>query len=269
METFTIAQAARHLGLSDQGVRKMLGRQELFVLPGSAPARLSAEHVETVRLLRRESILHELARRSRTPVDLARETRRILQPSATLPDHRAAEQRLRLSLVSPDARQLFGVASLTAACAEGGCRWCLAAAFARTLGGWAPEYSAGFAVLFGQEPCEVCSAGLYGPVMAALAARVHSGGRRPSGPAPRPTEADRVRAREWALQRPVTASARPGQVDDGKVLVARRLRQVRERRKAAVRRGDTEYAAQLSAMARGLEQDAARIDGRPSKRGAS
>lgn len=264
METFTIAQTARHLGLSDQGVRKMIGRQELFILPGSDPARLDAAAVETVRLLRRENILHDLARRNRTPAQLARETRRTLQTTATLPDHKAAEQRLRLSLVSAEARQLFGVASLTAACAEQGCRWCLAGEFSRLLGGWAPaQYSTGFAALFGQEPCEVCGPSLYGSVLASLRARVHGDARRPSGPVRRPSAAERQAAAEWAAQRAVTAAAKPAAADDGKAMVSQRLRDVRARLKDARRRGDTQHAMCLQRQLQALTADASVVDGRP------
>lgn len=248
------------------GVRKLIERQELFVLSGTSPAKLSAEHVETVRMLRRETILHELGRKQKTPVHLAREARQVLFPSylgANLPQHRAEEQRRRLSLVSSEARQLFGVASLTAACSGSGCRWCLAGEFARLLGGWAPTaYSEGFRELFGAEPCAKCGPQLYGSVMASLAARVHPVGVRPSEPALRPSAAERERAQEWVQQRAVTAAARPVQDDDGRGLVSRRRREVQARLKAANRARDTVYAAQLVRQLEGLRADAAAVDGR-------
>lgn len=266
METLTIAQTARHLGLSDQGVRKMIGRQELFVLPGSDPARLDAQHVETVRLLRRETLLHELTRRNHTPVHLAREARRVLFPSYatnTLPQHQAEKQKLRLSLVSSEARQLFGVAALTAACTEEGCRWCLSADFTRVLGGWAPtEYSEGFRELFGQEPCERCGPRLYGTVLASLNARVRQGAEKPpSGRTEAPAPQMRAESRQAVSER-VTA-AQPVQQDDGKDLVSRRLRATRTRLKTAERSGDTAYAAQLRKTLRSLTADASVVDGRP------
>jgi hypothetical protein len=265
METLTIAQAARHLGLSDPGVRKMIERQELFTLSGTSPVKLSAEHVETVRLLRREALLADLAARRKTPVMLASEARRVLFPQhlgANLPQHQAEAQRRRLNLVSSEARQLFGTAAMTAACASEGCRWCLSADFARVLGGWAPtEYSEGFRELFGQEPCERCGPGLYGAVLASLNARVYQGAQTPPGgraeaPAPRM----RAEPRQVVSER-VTA-AQPVQGGDGKELVSRRLRATRVRLKAAERSGDRAYAAQLRKALKTLTADASVVDRR-------
>lgn len=266
METLTIAQTARHLGISDQGIRKMVERQELFILSGTSPVKLNAEHVETVRLLRRESLLLDLARRRMTPVHLAQEVRRRLfrvEEGVNLPEHKAERQRRRLTMLPTEARQLFGVASLTAACAESGCRWCLAQGFARTLGGWAPtEFSPAFRALFDQDPCARCGPALYGAVMASLASRVHPPGTRPSAPAPPASEAERQAAREWAVRRPVTASAAPMGADDGRALVSKRRREVQARLKAANRRGDRAYAESLARSLEALTADARVVDGR-------
>ncbi len=244
----------------------MIGRSELFTLPGTDPVRLDAEHVETARLLRRESLLLDLTRRRRTPVHLAQDARRVLFPTvldANLPQYKSEDQRRRLSLVSTDARQLFGVAALTAACTEDGCRWCTAQKFAEVLGGWAPDaYAEGFRALFDQAPCERCAPGLYGSVMASLAARVRPSGAGRSEGRVAPTAAEREAAREYVTRRPVTAAAQPRQQnDDGKSLVQRRLREVRAQAKDAKRRGDQAYALKLAATARDLEKDAARVDG--------
>lgn len=266
METLTIAQTARHLGLSDSGVRKMIERQELFILPGSDPAKLNAEAVETQRLLRREFLLAEMASRRRTPVTLAREVRQRLfpsEPGANLPQYQAEDQRRRLSLVPPEARQLFGNAALTAACAKDGCRWCLTSEFARLLGGWAPrEYSEGFAVLFDQKPCERCGPGLYRTAMAKLAVRVRpAGDGAPAGRTEPAAPVMRAEPRQAARRAP--APARPVQADDGgKAAIQRRRRQVQERLKAANRAGDSRYADQLARMLEGLRADAAVVDGR-------
>jgi hypothetical protein len=268
METLTIAQTARHLGLSDSGVRKAIERQELFILPGTSPVKLNAEAVETARLLRREVLLAELASRRQTPVTLAREARRVLFPSApgvNLPQHAAEDQRRRLSLVPNEARQLFGVASLTAACTEAGCRWCTAQKFAEVLGGWAPDaYSEGFAALFDQAPCERCGPRLHGTAMAALAARVHPGGERRSGGR---TEgaAPVMRAEPRPAARRASGPARPVQGDDGgKAAIQRRRREVQARLKAANRAGDRAYAEQLVRQMEALRADAAVVDGRQS-----
>ena len=265
METMTIAQAARHLGLSDQRVRQLIDGQELFVLPGLSPAKLSAEHVETVRLLREQSLLADLAVRRRTPVMLAREVRhKLVRPDESgvnLPEYKAERQRRRISWVSPEARQLFGTASITAACVESGCRWCAAAQFAELLGGWAPAvYTEGHAALFGQEPCERCGPRLFGAAMKVLAARVHPGGERPSE-ARTEAPAPQMRAESRPARRQAPTPARPVQPDDGKGMVQRRLRQTRKRLKEAVRSGDERYAADLRTTLTALTADARRIDG--------
>jgi hypothetical protein len=268
MEILTIAQAAKFLGVSDTAARKMIGRQELSVLPGSDPIRLDAGHVEAVLGLRQADAVHDLVRRGSSAVRLARETRAaLLKPheSRPLPDRRAASWSLRMSLLQPAARTLFGVASLTAVGSQDGCRWCRAADFARVLGGWGPtRYGEGFAALFGQEPCEKCGPRLYGSVMESLGVRVRAGGRERPGPRPPLSEAERELAAEWAERRAVTAAAQPVQADDGKALVARRLRTLRGRLKDARRSGDTKYALKLRAMVAELEKDAARVDGRPA-----
>ncbi|MFE1847719.1 hypothetical protein [Streptomyces sp. NPDC059515] len=265
MTTMTIAQAARHLGLSDMRVRQLVDSGELFVLPGTSPAKLSREHVETQRLLRREALLADLAARRRTPVQLAREARRVLFPrevGANLPQHQAEDQRRRMGLVPSEARQLFGVAAITAACAGEGCRWCLTAEFARLLGGWSPqEYSEGFAALFGQEPCERCGPALYGAVMAALRVRVHPGGERPSEVRSEPARPVTRAEPRPARSQPPTA-AQPVQADDGKPMVQARLRDVRAKLKTAERLGDQRYARQLRQTLTALTADAARVDGR-------
>lgn len=261
METFTIAQTARHLGISDQGVRKMIGRQELFLLPGFEPARLDAEHVETARLLRREALLLELASKRRTPVTLAQDVRRSLfPPNDTLLPHRVAEhQRRRLSLLPTEARQLFGAAALSAALVQDKCRWCAAQDFARVLGGWAPtQFSPGFRALFDQDPCAQCAPGLYGAVLASLEARVHPGRHRPPDPV-----AEAIAAEIPAVPAPRPQRAQPVQDDDGgRALVAARLRTARARLKDAKRRNDQAYVLRLAQTVRSLEADAAAVDGR-------
>ncbi|MCZ4515694.1 hypothetical protein O3Q52_47830 [Streptomyces sp. ActVer] len=264
MTAFSIAQTARHLGLSDSGVRKMIERQELFLLPGTDSAKLDAEQVETVRLLRREALILDLASKRQTPVTLARDVRERLFPlrdTTVLPQYEAERQRQRLSLVRTEARQLFGVAALTAACVKDGCRWCSAQDFARILGGWAPDaYSEGFAALFAQEPCEVCGPRLYGAVLASLTARVHPGRQRLPD-----ARAEAAAAAAPVPPAPRSEPARPVQRDDGKAMVSQRLRDVRGRLKDARRRGDTHHAMELQQQLQALTADAAVVDGRPTK----
>ena len=268
MQTFTIAQTARHLGVSDTATRKMIGRAELSVLPGSDPIRLDAAAVDAVLKLRQADAVHDLTRRRSTAVQLAQETRRILLPapheSKPLPNREAVSWNLRMSLVPTEAKTLFGMAALTAVGSQDGCRWCRSGDFARVLGGWAPTaYGDGFAALFDQQPCERCGPGLYGPVLAALRARVQGGPERPSARPLPPSAAERAAAAEWASRRAVTAAAKPVD-DDGKALVAAGLRTARARLKDAKRRGDQKYALRLARVVRDLEADAARVDGRVS-----
>jgi hypothetical protein len=267
MTTFTIAQAARHLGVSDNGARKMIGRAELTVLPGSDPVRLDAGHVDAVLKLRQAAAVHDLVRRRSSAVQLAQEARRILLPAAhesrPLPDRSATSWALRMSLVPVEAKTLFGLAALTAVGCEDGCRWCRAGDFARVLGGWAPDsFGEGFEALFGQKPCGVCGPALYAPVLASLRARVHPSGVGSSAASVAPTAAEREAAREWVQRRPVTPAARPVGDDDGRALVAAGLRTARARLKDAKRRGDQRHVLQLAQTIRALERDAAVVDGR-------
>lgn len=266
MGILNAVQAGHYLGFTDKTVRAMVKRGELHAL-SLDPVRLDSRHVDDVLRARQADALRDLARVRQSPVGLARETLRVLRPaheSKPLPDRVAERQRLRLSLVPDMARVLFGRAALTAALVEdGSCRWCKAREYAAVFQTWAPEqYSEGVALLFGQEPCTACAASLYTPLMESLRARVNGGAGRPSRAAVVPSAAERQAAQEWVRQRPVTASAQPVRDDNGKALVARRLREARARLKAAKRSGDQRYALKLAAVVRSLEADAARVDGR-------
>lgn len=267
MSILSAVQAGRYLGVTEKTVRNWINRGELEVLSVD-PVRLDSRHVHEVLKARQAAALADLAGRMQDPVRLARETRRVLHPrdlGANLPQDRAEAERRRLSLVSDVARLLFGNAALTAACSGDGCRWCRAQDFAKVLGGWAPtQFSEGFRALFDQEPCEKCGPGLYGPVLAALAARVHPGGERPSAASVGPSAAERQAAREWAGRRAPVVAATPvkDKDDDGKALVARRLREVRGQLKVAKREGDQRRAIRLQQTLRALTADAAVVDGR-------
>jgi hypothetical protein len=265
MDVFNSLQAGRHLGVTDRTIRNLINRGEVQAL-SVEPIRLDVGHVADVLRVRQAAALQDLARRRQTPVSLARDTRRHLlsREGFVLPDDRAEHQRRRLALLPEDAKSLFGTAALTAVLAESDCGWCTAQKFAATLEGlWAPtEFSPAFRALFDQDPCERCGPGLYGAVMASLASRVHPPGTRPPEPAPRPSEAERQAAREWAASRPVTASAAPMQADDGRALVSRRRREVQARLKAANRRGDSAYAESLARSLEALTADARVVDGR-------
>lgn len=265
METLNAVQAGRWLGFTERTVRNMINRGELQLVSAD-PVRLDPRHVDQVLRARQADVVRDLARTHKSAVHLARETAEVLRPpneDQPLPDRVATRQRLKLSLVPDRAKLMFGTASLNAALVDdGSCRWCTAADFARVLGVWGPErYSEGFRELFGQRPCAACGPRLYGPVMASLSARVHGGAERPSKAAPRPSAAERQAAREYVQQRAVTAGAKPVD-DDGKALVAAGLRTARARLKDAKRRGDQRAALHLAQVIRGLEMDAAVVDGR-------
>lgn len=265
MDTFSAVQAGRWLGFTERTVRNMINRGELRVVSAD-PIRLDPGHVDEVLRDRQADVTCDLVRMRKSAVQLARETVEVLRPrneSAPLPDRVATHQRLKLSLVPDSAKLMFGTASLTAALADDGCRWCKAKDFAAWLGTWGPErYSEGFAELFGQAPCAKCGPGLYGPLMDALKARVHPPGVGPSAAAVAPTADERARALEWVQRRPVTPAARPVGDDDGRAMVARRRREVQARLTAAKRAGDQRYAIQLRTVLQSLTADASVVDGR-------
>jgi hypothetical protein len=267
MAILSAVQAGHYLGVTEKTVRNMINRGELEVL-SVEPVRLDSRHVDDVLKARQVDALHDLARGHKTPVDLAREARRVLHPSyatTTLPDRVAEEQRLRMSLVSDTAKLLFGQAAITAACTgDEACRWCRAREYAAVLKTWAPtQYAEGFRALFDQAPCSKCGPALYGAVMESLRAQVHAGGERPSGGRVAPSAAEREAAREYVTRRPVTAAAQPVRQDDddGRSMVNRRLQQTRARLKEAKRSGDQRRAIQLTQTLQALTADAARVDG--------
>ncbi|MDW8805616.1 hypothetical protein P1P68_12690 [Streptomyces scabiei] len=247
----------------------MIKRGELTALSVD-PVRLDPGHVAEVLALRQVAALAKLEAERQDPLSLAVDVRRRLlfrDTGVVLPDQRAAEQQRRLGLLPESAKSLFGGAGLAAVFVEDGCRWCAALKFAaRTKGMWGPTYGAAFVTLLDQEPCQVCGPGLYGAVMTSLAVRVHGGAGRPSAPPSPPSTAERARAREWALQHPVTASAKPVRPDDGRGLVQRRLRETRAQLKDARRQGDQRRVLQLAQTVRALEADAAVVDGRAAAR---
>jgi len=264
MTELSVEQAAHYLGVSDVATYKMIRRRELSAL-GTDPVRLALVDVQALHQARRVEALSVLERRRRTPVDLAQEVRDRLHPrhlpNSGLPGEAERAQRFRLSVLPSEAKALFGLAALKAAAATtDGCRWCLAAQLAAADGGWAPrEYAEAFGVLLGA-PCEVCWPGLRAPVMAALRAEVHAGAVGPSvartGPVGAPGGAVPPAPVLRAAVRPV------GGDDNGRDLVAQRLRETRQKLKAARRRGDARHVASLQQQLRALVADASRVDGR-------
>ena len=259
MDQFTAAEAAKWLDVSREAVDLAAREGRLPVIGGDGPRRFSPEALEVYHQARMQERIAALARARETPVSVARRVRAGL--SATdmgMPVPLA----VKLKAMPVTWRSLFTRAELAAACVEDGCRWCRAVEFAGFLGVRPVEFGPALRELFGADPCGVCGPVLLAPFMTALSARVHRGDRRPSGARVAPSVAERAAAREWALRRPVTASARPFVDDDGKALVARRLKETRERLKDARRRGDTQYALKLQRQLQSLVADASVVDGR-------
>lgn len=258
MEELTVADAAAYLGISKEATHKAVRENRLRALPGTDPVRLSHEAVEEFHHLKQAALVASLARNGETPTSVAQKVRRGLFQSETgLPRPFAA----RLAAM-PDAwRSLFTRAELAAACVPDGegCRWCRCAEFSGFLGLRPTPYAPAYAALFDQAPCGVCAPGLLKPYMAALAARVHPGRHRPPD-----ARAEAVVAAAAAVPpAPRPQPARPFQGDDdGRALIAAGLRTARTRLKDAKRRNDQAYAIRLRQMIQGLEQDAARVDGR-------
>lgn len=258
-EEFSVADAAKYLGLTTEAVHKAVRENRLDALPGTDPVRLSLRAVEDFHQLRRTSLVASLARRGETPVSTARKVRAALHHNEMgLPRSFSA----KLAAMPVDWRSLFSRAELAAACVTEGCRWCRAGEFAAFLGARPVEYAEAYVELFGSQPCERCRPGLLRPFWEAMRARVHGGAARPSAARVAPSVAEREAARAWVSQRAVTAAASPVQDDDGRALVGRRLREERARLKAAKRAGDQRLVLQLARTVRALEADAARVDGR-------
>ncbi|MEU9913160.1 helix-turn-helix domain-containing protein [Streptomyces sp. NPDC051001] len=258
MDELTAAEAAAYLGITREAVDLAAREDRLPAAAKTGPRRFSAEAVEAFHQLKQAQLTAALARTGETPVSVARRVRKRLHSDSEtgLPRPFAT----KLASMPVDWRTLFSKAELAAACTTDGCRWCEARKFANFLGLRPVEFSPALRELFGADPCQACRPALLGPYMAALAARVHAGDRRPPGPPPRATEAERQAALEWVRERAVTAAA-PVVQDDGREWVARRLRQTREKLKAARRSGDREYQAQLMRTLQSLTADAAAVDG--------
>lgn len=268
MDDFSAVETARHLGISERGVRQMIARGELTAASVD-PVRIGSRHVRLALALQQQEILARLARKRSSAVTLALDVRAKLHPrnpGTALPQYAEADRRRRLSLVSDDARRLFGAAALKAASEpQGSCRWCRAAELVvESPELWAPRYSGEFAALFASEPCGVCGPGLRRAVLDRLRGDVHPGGKRASaGGRVVPSAAERRLAAQWAARQPRTPAARPVQGDDdGRAMVQRRLQETRSRLKAAKRRGDEKYAIRLQQQLRSLTADAAAVDGR-------
>ncbi|MDX3314557.1 hypothetical protein P1S61_36995 [Streptomyces sp. ME08-AFT2] len=261
MDEFNAGQAAAHLGITREAVDLAAREGRLAVVGGDGPRRFSREALEEFHRARLGERIAALARSQETPVSVAAKVRRGLHERGNGLPRSVSE---RLNAMPIVWRSVFSQAELAAAAVRDGdgCRWCQAQRFAEFKGLRPSEFSPALRELFGADPCRVCAPALLGPYMAVLAARVRGGAVRPSEPAPRPSEAERAAAQEWASVRAVTASAAPVADDGGKALVAQRLRTVRARLKDARRRQDVKSALELQRQLQALTADASRVDGR-------
>lgn len=257
MSELTAAEAAAWLGISEEATHKAAREGRLPVVSGEGPRRFTVDALEVFHQARVAGHIAALERIRETPVSAAAKVRRALDEKGNgLPRSFTA----KLNAMPIQRRVLFSQAELAAACVQDGCRWCEARKFADFKGLRPPEFSPALQELFGADPCTTCGPVLLAPYMAALAARVYAGDRRPPGPPPRPSEGERRMAEEWAVRRSASA-ARPGQVDDGRAMVAKRRREVQARLAAARRAGDPKYAQQLKGQLEALTADARRVDG--------
>jgi hypothetical protein len=262
-----VRTAANRLGVSVWAVHKAIDRGELRPVTRS-PLQVSAADVEQMRVRRRDEAVDRIGldRMAR----LAADVRAQLHPpiGSGAPGGHAALEKL-----SERVKAAFGMPLLhAAAMPEGsGCRWCAAEVASRILQVPVRQemLSSAFGVaLLGGPECER-HRGLVRDRMGQLGARVHPGRGRPGDGRTEPVAA----AGSTAPAAPAVARPRPAQPvkddDGGRAWIAARLRTERERLKVAKRAGDQRRAIQLRATIRGLEADAARVDGRtPEKAGA-
>jgi hypothetical protein len=256
-EEVAIQVAAKQLGITEWAVRKAVLRGELKELPGPGPARLDAAEVVRFRQARQDAALRRLAAAGTDLVQLARDTRAYLQPYPGTAVGKVAH-------VGPDVVAAFGAPVLHGASVWKGCSWCATEMAGRLL--HVPVRPSMLCseiglVLLGAPECADHRALVRGR-MTELAARVHAGGGRPAGGRSVPSAGKRPPAPPQAAQGAVTAAAPVAPDDNGRALVARRLREVRARLKDAKRSGDQRYAIKLKSMVASLEADAAVVDGR-------
>lgn len=174
MGQIPVASAARVLGLSERGLRRMIstGRVRDASMAGQ-PAAVHEDDV--IRLLHERRA--EASRRQPDALEFARFVRRTIWPDEELdevvladgrrdianPDQAqriisAPRGRTALSRLTEDAVALFGRAAVETTAMpretwKANCRWCYADASARALGGLRPVDSPAYVALLGSQPC--------------------------------------------------------------------------------------------------------------------
>lgn len=257
----SVKAAAQRLGLSEYGTRGLIEAGKLRPVVRTPSVKLAALDVEDLRVARRDAALEEFTRRGVDMVKLARDVRRQLRPELADPLPGGARG---LSALPANVRALFGPGVLMALTLpdRAACSWCAARVACGLLKVPEPQYGGEvFRALLGAPCAERCMPRFAGAEMAKLRARVHPGGTRPSAARTAPVTASGSTA-PAAPPAPRRTPAQPVQDDNGRALVAARLRTARARLKDAKRRGDQKYALKLRAMVASLEADAAQVDGR-------
>lgn len=255
----SVSAAAQRLGLSEVGTRGLIASGQLQPVVRTPSIRLAALDVEDLRVARRDAAVAEFTARGVDLVKLAAGTRRMLRPEPADPLPGGVRG---LAAVPSSVRAFFGPAALAALTLSDReqCGWCAARVAAGLLKVPEPRYGEVLLALLG-DPCASDMRRFAGAELAKLQARVHPGGARPSAARTTPAAA----AGSMTPAPPPVSPRTPAQPvqpdDDGKALVARRLRQTRERLKAAKRAGDEKYAIRLQQTLRALTADASAIDG--------
>lgn len=251
LQGVSVEKAAAGLGISKWGAYRAIERGDLKVLPGRGPTRVSEAEVERFRRARHAAAVERLKARGADVVELARATRSFLQPHP-------GDGKRTVSMLGPDVVAVFGAPAVHAASLPAPtCGWCASVVAAQLMHTDPPPYGKAMLALLGP-PCPRDMQRFAAAEMEALAARVHPGGVRPSGGRAAASGSSRPAAspvpRPWPAQ--------PVQDDNGRALVAARLRVARARLKDAKRRNDQAYAIKLRAIVASLEADAAAVDGR-------
>lgn len=271
VKPLSVKAAAQRLGLTEYGTRGLIEAGKLRPVVRTPSIKLSAADVEDLRVARRDAAVTEFTARGVDLVKLAGDTRRMLRPEALDP---VTGGETGLSRLPSNVRAFFGPAALAALTLpdRGQCCWCAARVAAQLLKVPEPRYGEVTQALLG-DPCREDMSRFADAELSKLRARVHPGSVRPSvarsepvSTAGRPVVSKPV---PRAAERAVAASVTAARGDDGKSMVARRLRETRSRLKDARRRGDKAYALRLAQTVRSLEQDAAVVDGRAVAASAS
>lgn len=252
----SVRTAANRLGMSNWAVHKAIDRGELRPVTRH-PIQVSADDVEAMRVRKRDAAIEQIGveRMARVAADV----RAQLHPPF---ESGAPREAAALELIPERLKAAFTMPLMHAAALpdDSGCRWCAAEIAGKMLA--VPvrpamlSSEAGVALL-GSPKCER-HRGLMAGRLRELAARVRPGGESPSAARTQPAAS----AGRAAVPKPaVRAAERARGDDDGRSMVQRRLRETRARQKAAKRAGDQAYALRLAKVVRGLEADAARLDG--------